>query len=184
MCEKGNTMDQMKGNLLLLLTALIWGSAFVAQSVGMDYVGPFTFNAARNLLATGVLVPVVLAFGGVRQGSLWQRLRPDAVTVKAGLCCGVIMGVASNLQQVGIAQTTAGKAGFITALYIILVPILGRFLGRTVRKILLLCVYPWPWWDSTCSASPGISPYPSGISWCSCVRCSLPSTSCAWIISC
>ena len=140
MCEKGNTMDQMKGNLLLLLTALIWGSAFVAQSVGMDYVGPFTFNAARNLLATGVLVPVVLAFGGVRQGSLWQRLRPDAVTVKAGLCCGVIMGVASNLQQVGIAQTTAGKAGFITALYIIMVPILGRFLGRTVRKILLLCV--------------------------------------------
>ena len=133
-------MDQMKGNLLLLLTALIWGSAFVAQSVGMDYVGPFTFNAARNLLATGVLVPVVLAFGGVRQGSLWQRLRPDAVTVKAGLCCGVIMGVASNLQQVGIAQTTAGKAGFITALYIIMVPILGRFLGRTVRKILLLCV--------------------------------------------
>lgn len=133
-------MDRMKGNLLLLLTALIWGSAFVAQSVGMDYVGPFTFNAARNLLATGVLVPVVLAFGGVRQGSLWQRLRPDAVTVKAGLCCGVIMGVASNLQQVGIAQTTAGKAGFITALYIIMVPILGRFLGRTVRKILLLCV--------------------------------------------
>ena len=133
-------MDRMKGNLLLLLTALIWGSAFVAQSVGMDYVGPFTFNAARNLLATGVLVPVVLAFGGKRQGSLWQRLKPDGVTLKGGLCCGLIMGIASNLQQVGIAQTTAGKAGFITALYIILVPILGRFLGRTVRKIMLLCV--------------------------------------------
>ena len=113
-------MDRMKGNLMLLLTALIWGSAFVAQSVGMDYVGPFTFNAARNLLATGVLVPVVLAFGGRHRGSLWQKLKPDRVTVKGGLC--------------------AGKAGFITALYIILVPILGRFLGRTVRKILLLCV--------------------------------------------
>lgn len=133
-------MDKMKGNLMLLLTALIWGSAFVAQSVGMDYVGPFTFNAVRNLLATGVLVPVVLAFGGKRQGSLWQRLKPDGVTLKGGLCCGLIMGIASNLQQVGIAQTTAGKAGFITALYIILVPILGRFLGRTVRKIMLLCV--------------------------------------------
>ena len=138
--EKGNTMEQVKGNLMLLLTALIWGSAFVAQSVGMDYVGPFTFNAARNLLATGVLVPVVLAFGGKHRGNLWQRLKPDGVTVKGGLCCGLIMGIASNLQQVGLSMTTAGKAGFVTALYIILVPILGRFLGRTVRKILLLCV--------------------------------------------
>jgi len=138
--EKGNTMEQVKGNLMLLLTALIWGSAFVAQSVGMDYVGPFTFNAARNLLATGVLVPVVLAFGGKHRGNLWQRLKPDGGTVKGGLCCGLIMGIASNLQQVGLSMTTAGKAGFVTALYIILVPILGRFLGRTVRKILLLCV--------------------------------------------
>ena len=138
--EKGNTMEQVKGNLMLLLTALIWGSAFVAQSVGMDYVGPFTFNAARNLLATGVLVPVVLAFGGKHRGNLWQRLKPDGVTLKGGLCCGLIMGIASNLQQVGLSMTTAGKAGFVTALYIILVPILGRFLGRTVRKILLLCV--------------------------------------------
>ena len=138
--EKGNTMEQVKGNLMLLLTALIWGSAFVAQSVGMDYVGPFTFNAARNLLATGVLVPVVLAFGGKHRGNLWQRLKPDGVTVKGGLCCGLIMGIASNRQQVGLSMTTAGKAGFVTALYIILVPILGRFLGRTVRKILLLCV--------------------------------------------
>lgn len=81
-------MERMKGNLLLLLTALIWGSAFVAQSVGMDYVGPFTFNAVRNLLATGVLVPVVLAFGGKRQGSLWQRLKPDGVTLKGAFAAG------------------------------------------------------------------------------------------------
>ena len=147
MCEKGNTMDRIKGNLMLLLTALIWGSAFVAQSVGMDYVGPFTFNAARNLLATGVLVPVVLAFGGRHRGSLWQKLKPDRVTVKGGLCCGLIMGIASNLQQVGLSMTTAGKAGFITALYIILVPILGRFLGRTVGRS-CSCACPWPWWDS------------------------------------
>ena len=57
-------MEKLKGNLLLLLTALIWGSAFVAQSVGMDYIGPFTFNAARNLIAVFVLIPVVLVFGG------------------------------------------------------------------------------------------------------------------------
>lgn len=137
-------MEKLKGNLLLLLTALIWGSAFVAQSVGMDYIGPFTFNAARNLIAVFVLIPVVLVFGG-RQAEgagrgLWSRLRPDPVTWRGGLCCGLVLGIASNLQQVGISMTTAGKAGFITALYIILVPVLGRFLGRTIPRIILICV--------------------------------------------
>ncbi|MGM9518585.1 MAG: DMT family transporter [Acidaminococcus sp.] len=137
-------MEQAKGNLMLLLTAFIWGSAFVAQAVGMDYVGPYTFSAVRNLIAILVLIPVVWAFGsprGERSGlSFGQRLKPDPVTLKGGLWCGLFMSVASLLQQVGLQMTTAGKAGFITALYIILVPILGRFLGRPVRKILLLCV--------------------------------------------
>ena len=137
-------MEKAKGNLLLLLTALIWGSAFVAQSVGMDYIGPFTFSAVRNLIAIVVLIPVVWVFGCPRgeksRLTPWQRLKPDPVTLKAGVLCGLWMGIASILQQVGMVMTTAGKAGFITALYIILVPILGRFLGRPVRKILLLCV--------------------------------------------
>lgn len=137
-------MEKAKGNLLLLLTALIWGSAFVAQSVGMDYIGPFTFNAVRNLIAVVVLIPVVWVFGCSRgeksRLTPWQRLKPDPVTLKAGVLCGLWMGIATVLQQVGMVMTTAGKGGFITALYIILVPILGRFLGRPVRKILLLCV--------------------------------------------
>lgn len=137
-------MEKAKGNLLLLLTALIWGSAFVAQSVGMEYIGPFTFSTVRNLVAIVALIPVVWIFGCSRekksQLSPWQRLKPDPVTLKAGALCGVWLGIASILQQVGMVMTTAGKAGFITALYIILVPVLGRFLGRPVRKILLLCV--------------------------------------------
>ncbi|WP_432641761.1 DMT family transporter [Acidaminococcus sp.] len=137
-------MEKAKGNLLLLLTALIWGSAFVAQSVGMEYIGPFTFSTVRNLIAIVALIPVVWVFGCSRekrsQLPLWQRLKPDPVTLKAGVLCGVWLGIASILQQVGMVMTTAGKAGFITALYIILVPVLGRFLGRPVRKILLLCV--------------------------------------------
>ncbi|WP_071142398.1 DMT family transporter [Acidaminococcus timonensis] len=137
-------MEKAKGNLLLLLTALIWGSAFVAQSVGMDYIGPFTFSAVRNLIAILVLIPVVWVFGCPREEknrlTPCERLKPDPVTLKAGVLCGIWMGIASILQQVGMVMTTAGKAGFITALYIILVPILGRFLGRPVRKIMLLCV--------------------------------------------
>lgn len=137
-------MEKAKGNLLLLLTALIWGSAFVAQSVGMEYIGPFTFSTVRNLIAIVALIPVVWIFGCSREKKSqlppWQRLKPDPVTLKAGVLCGVWLGIASILQQVGMVMTTAGKAGFITALYIILVPVLGRFLGRPVRKILLLCV--------------------------------------------
>ena len=136
-------------NLLLVLTAFIWGCAFVAQSVGMDYVGPFTFNAARSILGGIALLPVIYVMNrGKKRDAL-----PDENTVKnavgkntvekrqerktlllGGICCGAALAVASSLQQIGIMYTSAGKAGFITALYILIVPIIGIFLGKRAGK--------------------------------------------------
>lgn len=110
---------------LLLLTAAIWGVAFVAQSVGMEYIGPFTFNAVRNLLGAVALLPVI-AFRGRTGTDAGQR---NALWL-GGVCCGAVLFVASTLQQMGIIYTTVGKAGFLTAMYIVLVPVLGIFLHR------------------------------------------------------
>lgn len=119
-------------NLLLALTALIWGSAFVAQSVGMDYIGPFTFNSIRSIMGGLVLLPVIFMLKRQRKKSGQQE--PAAgnrkTLVAGGVCCGIALAVASSLQQIGIVYTSAGKAGFITALYILIVPIMGLFLGR------------------------------------------------------
>ncbi len=129
---------------MLLLTAMIWGGGFVAQSAGMAYIGPFTFCATRYLLAMLALVPVIFMFSvqarQVSADGLWNRFAPDWVTMRGGLYCGLILGVADVLQQVGICYTTAGKAGFITALYIIMVPLMGRVIGQRIPKILVFCV--------------------------------------------
>ena len=135
--------SEQKGNLLLLLTALIWGCAFVAQSVGMDHVGPFTFQCTRSLLGSAVLIPVFLTLdrSKKRAGTYVAPTKEDkAVLMRAGVLCGIIMTVAANLQQIGLQYTTAGKAGFITAMYILIVPILGLFLGKKVPFKLWLCV--------------------------------------------
>lgn len=125
-----------KNFILLFITAVIWGVAFVAQSAGMDYVGPYTFNAVRCLLGGIVLIPCV--FFLTRSAKKEQKKdgtaskmpvmdRPKDLLI-GGLICGFMMFVSTTLQQVGIAYTTVAKAGFITALYIIIVPILGIFL--------------------------------------------------------
>ena len=151
-------------NLLLALTALIWGSAFVAQSVGMDYLGPFTFNSIRSAMGGLVLLPVlfilkgrgrksrqpesaagepsayVSSMGGPSAGdssmgesSVGESSVGDRKTlVTGGILCGIALAVASSLQQIGIVYTSAGKAGVITALYILIVPIIRLFLGRRV----------------------------------------------------
>jgi len=134
---------ELKGNLLLLLTALIWGCAFVAQSVGMDYVGPFTFQCSRSLIGSAVLVPVFLLLDTAKKKA--GTYTPPTPAQKktqlfAGVLCGVIMTVAANLQQAGIQYTTAGKAGFITAVYILIVPILGLFMKKRVSPRLWGCV--------------------------------------------
>ncbi|MDO4261406.1 MAG: DMT family transporter [Eubacteriales bacterium] len=135
----------MKNNLMLVLTALIWGCAFVAQSVGMDYVGPFTFNAVRCLIGSAVLVPVIFFFGRNGGAEKEEKARTSGsggrrTLLLGGVCCGLALAVASSLQQWGILYTTVGKAGFITAMYIVLVPVLGMLLGKKVRPLIALCV--------------------------------------------
>ena len=133
-------MKRYSGPLMLLLTAMIWGAAFVAQSVGMDYVGPFTFNSARYFLGAAVLLPVIF-IGDHRRAAPDPRMSwGNRQLWLAGLICGVIMAVATSLQQIGIIYTTVGKAGFITALYVVLVPLLGLFAGKRVRGLMWLCV--------------------------------------------
>lgn len=134
----------IRQSLLLLLTATIWGVAFVAQSVGMEYVGPFTFNAVRNLIGAVVLLPCMAllsrgerseqASAGDEKESFWKKLKDGEykTLLTGGVSCGVFLCVASNLQQFGIKYTTVGKAGFITAMYIVIVPILGIFLHKRV----------------------------------------------------
>lgn len=120
-----------KNLFLLFLTAFIWGTAFVAQSVGMDHIGPFTFNAVRSLVGGLALIPVILVFN--RRKSPARRQTEGAnrkALLLGGVCCGLALGVASCLQQVGMQYTTVGKAGFLTALYIVIVPILGLFFRR------------------------------------------------------
>ena len=126
--------------LLLLLAALIWGVAFVAQSVGMDYMGPFTFNGARFLMGSAVLVPVIVfrrkkadpAGGGqARTDRSGAKENAGKAALMGGVCCGLALCPAALFQQFGILYTTVGKAGFITTLYIILVPLAGIFMKKT-----------------------------------------------------
>lgn len=127
----------LRSSLLLTLTALIWGVAFVAQSEGMNYVGGFTFNGCRFIIGGLVLIPCIFFLRRVN-GAQWAKLPEQEKKAQrrngiiGGICCGMCLCVASSLQQFGIAHTTVGKAGFITALYIVIVPLFGLFLRRRV----------------------------------------------------
>lgn len=127
----------LRQTFLLFLTAVIWGVAFVAQDVGMDYVGPFTFNAVRNLLGAVVLLPCISFLdrvSGSKQEALnnEEKKRQNKTLAAGGICCGVLLFIAGSLQQIGILYTTTGKAGFITAMYIVLVPLFGIFVHKKV----------------------------------------------------
>ena len=121
-----------RGALLLTLGALIWGAAFVAQSEGGDAIGPYTFNCTRFLMGGIVLLPVLALSIREERHLYGDSYRHDPARLrKGGLFCGIALAIASNLQQVGITLgTPAGKAGFLTACYIILVPLAGLFLGK------------------------------------------------------
>ena len=121
-----------RNSFLLVIAAIIWGAAFVAQSTGGDAVGPYTFNCVRSVIGGLVLIPVIKLSDRLR----WTRKKPvsreDKRTLLAGgISCGIALSVASNLQQVGIYMgTPVGKAGFLTACYMLLVPILGLLIGK------------------------------------------------------
>ena len=143
---------KMRGNLMLMLTAFIWGSSFVAQKSGMDLIGPLAFNGIRTLIGGIVLIPAIMFLKNWKVKKALQagetaaevseedRKKENRLLIIGGICCGIALLVASNLQQIGIFYTTAGKAGFITALYVVLVPICGLFIGKKVRPVIWLCV--------------------------------------------
>ena len=120
--------EQFKGSAQLLLATLIWGCAFVAQSVGMDHMEPMSFQAVRSLLAVAALLPTIYCMDKEKSGffARWK----DKALWKTGIPCGIALFAAQGLQQTGLLYTEPGKAGFITAMYIVLVPVLGLFLGR------------------------------------------------------
>ena len=124
---------KIKNGIMLVLTAFIWGTAFVAQSVGMDYLGPFTFNGVRSLIGGAALLPCIWLF---QKGKGKATEKPSRGARKeliaGGIACGLLLFAASSLQQIGIQYTTAGKAGFITAFYIVIVPVLGIFLHKKI----------------------------------------------------
>lgn len=144
--RKMNKKMQLRNSFLLLLTATIWGTAFVAQSVGMDYVGPFTFNMLRCLIGGIVLIPYIFLSNKV-SGSEKKRIEEretkseKKTLITGGICCGILLALAMNFQQVGIQYTTVGRAGFITACYIIIVPLIGMtFFGKKCRSTIWAAV--------------------------------------------
>ena len=133
-------LTRARANALLLLTAIIWGFAFVAQRTGMEHVGPFTFNAVRFFIGGLVLVPFIVirdrreageapAIQGAAAGG---RRSGDRSRLIGGILAGLVLFAAATLQQTGIIFTTAGKTGFITSLYVVLVPLLGLAVGHRV----------------------------------------------------
>jgi len=127
--------EKIKGSAFLFFASLIWGSTFVAQSVGMDYIEPFTFNAVRFLLGGLVLLPVAALFRHEPKTAFStensaQKLIKRRNLILGGIVCGILIFAATGLQQIGLVDTTAGKAGFLTALYVVLVPIIGLFFKK------------------------------------------------------
>lgn len=133
--------QQIKSSLILLLTATIWGVAFVAQSVGMEYIGPFTFNAIRCVLGGLALIPVILVLKKKKETGAENQEKEDKKTLwTGGIACGVILCIASNLQQFGIMEASVGKSGLFTALYIVMIPVIGIFIGKRPGIKLWFCV--------------------------------------------
>lgn len=138
---------RLRADLMLLTTAIIWGTAFVAQRSGMDYVGPLTFNGIRFLIGALVLVPIILIMDKLANKNqsavpktLEEKKQERKILWTGGFFCGLALMAGSVIQQMGLVYTTAGKTGFITALYIVIVPVIGIFLGRKVRWLLWVSV--------------------------------------------
>lgn len=130
---------QLLGVIALSGATVIWGSAFIAQSVGMDKIGPFTFQAVRCFLAVVFLFPASALFS---KGKPFWKSWADPALWRSGVICGLALFAASSLQQIGLVYTDAGKAGFLTAMYIVFVPFLGLFLGQKPGRNALLSLIP------------------------------------------
>ncbi len=142
---------------MLVLTAMVWGGSFVAQKSGMELIGPFAFNGIRTIIGGIVLIPLIMVLDRMKSKkqasapavkadaadsalSETDKKNDQKLLITGSICCGLALLVAGMLQQIGMMYTTAGKAGFITALYVVLVPIFGRILGKKIRPLIWLCV--------------------------------------------
>ena len=131
---------RLQGTLILMITAIVWGISFVSQSVSMDHIEPNTFNGVRTLLGCVSLLPViaVLDMGKKKKG---EFVPSDKKTlIKGGIICGMLLCAASTVQTYGLQYTTAGKGGFITAMYMIMVPIISIFMGKKIRPVVAISV--------------------------------------------
>ena len=138
--------NSIVGSIFLALAAIIWGSSFIAQTAGAEFVGPFTFISIRSFLGSAALLPVIFIMDTFKKKTKPQEFKKMTKAdykylLKGGLACGIVLFAASNLQQLGIDGGTApGMAAFITALYILLVPIFSVFLGKKIRPVIWVCV--------------------------------------------
>ena len=124
---------QLRGSLWLVLATIIWGSTFVAQSMGMEHIGPFTFQAVRCAMGALFLVPVVAVTDRFKKdGSTFLKRWLDKKLWKAAFLCGIPLFVAAGLQQMGLVDTDAGKSAFLTAMYIVFVPLIGIFRKKSL----------------------------------------------------
>lgn len=134
-----------RGNLMLLLTSLIWGVAFVAQISGAEEIGAFTFNFSRNIVAGFSLLVLIQIWPYIMKRPMEEDTREiKKATIIGGMVCGLVLTLAMSFQQLGLSganATTAGKAGFITALYIVLVPLTGIFIGKKINIKIWVCVF-------------------------------------------
>lgn len=130
---------EFKSSIMLFFTSIIWGLAFVAQTQGMEFIGPFTFTAVRSFVAIIFLYLTYLFFNKTSKSYREQKFDMKK-TIRGGILCGLVFTFGINFQQFGLVYTTAGKASFLTALYIVFIPIIGLFFGKRINRKLLLCI--------------------------------------------
>ena len=130
---------ELKASIMLFFTSIIWGLAFVAQTQGMEHIGPFTFTAARSVVAIIFLYLTYIFFNKTSKAYREQKFDMKR-TIRGGVLCGLVFTFGINFQQIGLVYTTAGKASFLTALYIVFIPIIGLFYGKKINRKLQLCI--------------------------------------------
>lgn len=138
--------DKTKGNLILLLTAILWGTGFISQKLGNEVMPPMTFNAVRQLMAGVVLTPLVLR--GLRSSGYLSLQNNNAVRIrerkkrllKAGVFCGIFMLIGTATQQIGLLTVSAGKSGFISSIYIVFTPLFSVIVGSKVKRRTVICI--------------------------------------------
>lgn len=132
--------QKIKGNMILLLTALVWGISFISQSKGVEQISPVAFNGIRSTLGGLVLLPVIFLLDLNKKRKGIPVYKYDKTLLKAGILCGTLLCIASTLQTAGMVYTSPGKSGFITALYMVIIPVISLFTGKRPRPIIFISV--------------------------------------------